>query len=436
MPNPWRNALISVVLLLAAGWALGAYAGYPVYGLLVVMSGLFVINLRRLIRLERTLSRKRKVNVPDGDGVWARVLAAIRYQQLRVRKHKDRHRRLMKEVRQSTNAMPDALIVLSQDFDIVRFNAAAERLAGLQKRRDRGQRIDNLLRHPDFVAYLRHGDFSSPIVIPGPVVDDTWLAVQVVSYNDNNQLLTLRDVTERTRLSRMRSDFVANASHELRTPLTVIGGYLEAMQSDSLLEEEWGKPLSEMSIQAQRMRTMLDELLALSQLEASAEAGHDSTVDMLHLVHEAVSTLNDGGRDISVMVDPTIQLSGEGADITSIVTNLVSNALRYSDDDRPIRVIWERTETGARLVVEDEGEGIAEADIPRLTERFFRVNRGRGRDTGGVGLGLAIVKHALARHDGVLSVESELGKGSRFICEFPEERIVTAAVPVVNAVRG
>ena len=250
MPNSIRNALLRVAFLLAAGFAIGAYFGFPVYGLLVAMAGSFFLQLFRVLRLERTLAERKRVMVPDGDGVWPRVLAGIHYQQSRVKKHKSSYRRLMKEVRQSTNALPDAIVALNAEHEIERFNAAAERMIGLQKRRDRGQRIDNLLRHPDFVAFLKKADFESTITIPSPRGEDCWLSVQLVAYSDDNRLLILRDVTERTRLSRMRRDFVANASHELRTPLTVIAGYLEAMESDDVLQSEWAKPLEEMRVQS------------------------------------------------------------------------------------------------------------------------------------------------------------------------------------------
>lgn len=433
MPNSIRNALLRVAFLLGVGLATGAYFGFPVYGLLIAMSGLFFLQLFRVLRLERRLARRKRVRVPDGDGVWPRVLAGIHYQQTRVRKHKSNYRRLMKEVRQSTNALPDAIVALNSEHEIQRFNAAAERMVGLQKRRDRGQRIDNLLRHPDFVKFLRTGDFNVPLVIPSPRGEDCWLSVQLVAYSDNNRLLILRDVTERTRLSRMRRDFVANASHELRTPLTVLAGYVEAMQDDDVLKEAWGKPLEEMQIQSERMRAMLDELLALSRLEAKTQASLEQPLDMASLVREVAVLLGREGHKISVDVDDGLQILGEASDLTSVVTNLLSNAMRYSDAGTNVEVWWGATPEGSALTVTDHGEGIAEEDLPRLTERFFRVNRGRGRDSGGVGLGLAIVKHALARHDAVLTVTSELGKGSCFRCDFPMERTVRNPVPISSA---
>ena len=418
------------------GLAIGGYFGYPEYGLLVAMGGILLMHLQRLLRLERDLSRRVRIEVPSGDGIWARVLAGVRYQQQRVRRHKSRYRRLMKEVKQSTNAMPDGIVALNSVHEIQRFNSAAEDMVGLRKRRDRGQRIDNLVRHPDFVAYLKNGNFEHSVTIPAPRREDGWLSIQVVTYSNDNRLLIIRDVTERTRLSRMRRDFVANASHELRTPLTVLSGYLEAMYSDSVVRDDWAKPLEEMSQQAQRMRTMLDELLALSRLEASAHASTEKVVDIATIVRDCALMYETPARRVRISIETEAAVLGEYSDLTSVVTNLLSNAVRYSPADAPIEIRWELITEGAVLSVIDEGEGIAPEDIPRLTERFFRVSRGRSRETGGVGLGLAIVKHALARHDATLFVDSTLGEGSRFSCHFPIERLSGAATDSVIEASG
>lgn len=424
MPGAWRGLLLSVVAALAAGALVGAWFGQPLAGLSLALAGLLGYHLFRLVQLERTLRLRRRVDVPEGNGIWARVLAGIHYQQQRVSRHKDRYRQLTREVRKSTNALPDGVIVLSRDNEILRYNAAARMLLGLRRRRDRGQRIDHLVRHPDFVKYLGAADFTLPVVIPSPRREDGWLSFRIVPYSDDGRLLTIRDVTERTRLTRMRRDFVANASHELRTPLTVIAGYLDAMRDDPKLGAEWAKPLDEMNQQAQRMRQMLDELLALSRLEASATAPSDTAVDMAVVIRECVSLFEaDAGR-IRVELSSDAQVLGDYGELVSVVSNLVSNALRYGGAGKPVTLHWAHDKRGATLTVEDEGEGIAPDDLPRLTERFYRVNRGRGRDSGGVGLGLAIVKHALARHDATLEIESEIGRGSRFMCHFPEARIV------------
>ncbi len=428
MPLAIRSVILTTALAVLLGAIVGAYFSQALLGVIVALTGLLVYHLRYLLELERVLRLRKRVRVPDGDGVWARVLAAVRYQQQRVRRHKSRHRQLMKEIRQSTNALPDGVIALNEDNDIQRYNAAAQMLIGLRRRRDRGQRVDNLIRHPDFVNYLARGSFQAPVIIPSPRREDGWLSISMVPYSANSRLLIIRDVTERTRLSRMRRDFVANASHELRTPLTVISGYIDAMYDDAQLRAEWGKPVDEMRRQADRMREMLDELLALSKLEAGAIAGSDKAVDVASLIRETIGLYDAEQLRLRVNIESDALVLGEYSDLSSVISNLVSNALRYSGEGTPVTVHWQPENKGMKLVVEDEGDGIAPQDVPRLTERFFRVNRGRGRDSGGVGLGLAIVKHALARHEATLEIISIENQGSQFICHFPAQRIAAAGV--------
>jgi two-component system phosphate regulon sensor histidine kinase PhoR len=238
-------------------------------------------------------------------------------------------------------------------------------------------------------------------------------------------MLLIRDVTERFKLNKMRRDFVANASHELRSPLTVISGYLEALAEDSELSQKWTRPLAQMQSQSARMNQILVELMELSRLESAASAPRDEVIDVSRLLHQVrESHLQDEGlASIVVDADTDIQLLGSGVEIESLVANLLSNALRYTPASGEIRLSWRLSDAGADLIVKDTGVGIDAIHIPRLTERFYRVDRGRGRDDGGVGLGLAIVKHILARYDGHLEVVSEPGAGSEFCCKFPAERL-------------
>lgn len=428
----WPSSL-AVIIATGFGWLLG----YPLVGLSAALALLLGYHLYRLRHLERTLAAGGKIIVPDGDNLWARIFGGIRREQQRVRKHKERHRRLMKELRKSTNALQDGVISLNDDNEIQRFNAAAQRLIGLLPGRDRGQRLDNLVRHPDFVAFLQKKDFSQPIIIPSSLSEDGWLSLTMIAYGGGSRLLIVRDITERTQLSRMRRDFVANASHELRTPLTVITGYIDAMNGEPELDEIWGKPLAEMERQAIRMRIMLDELLALSKLEMSKHASAEKPIDIGVVLRDAIAPYDNGAEKITVRVESANQLLGEYSDIASVATNLLTNALRYSPEGSEVVIAWrDLPNGGAELSVADQGEGISPEDVPRLTERFFRVNRGRARDSGGVGLGLAIVKHALARHDAELTIASELNVGSEFRCSFPAERIVAGESAIVKAFRS
>ncbi len=434
MPSAWLGALLKAVGVIALGALLGLYYGEAALGALVGALLVLGHHLNMLFTLERALRTRSKIPVPDGTGIWAQVLARINYLKFRGKKHKRRYHRLMKEIRASTNAMPDAGIVLNEDGEITRYNSAAEHLLGLRPRRDRGQRVDNLIRDPAFVAYLRGGDFSAPVIIPSPLRDDGWLSCRIVPYGAGQRLLLIRDITEQARLARMRKEFVANASHELRSPLTVIGGYLEAMVGDEETPASWQRPVAEMQRQAGRMKDILDNLLELSRLESGASASDERIVEMAALLRESVeeAATEDGPR-LSLRLESRARLYGESSELRSVVTNLLSNAMRYTPREGQVSVIWQSGADGARLTVEDTGVGIGEDDLPRLTERFFRVNRGRSRDDGGVGLGLAIVKHALARHDATLEIESERGRGSRFICHFPPERVVAAETVSLRA---
>jgi len=439
MPSAWTNALLKAAGVIGLGAFIGWLYGYALPGALIGALAVIAVHFNMLFRLERALRTRSRIQIPDGTGIWPQVLARIDYLKQRAKKHKRRHHRTLKEIRASTNAMPDGGIVLNEDSEITRYNAAAEYLVGLRPRRDRGQRVDNLIRHPAFVSYLRSGDYAGSVTIPSPLRDDGWLTCRIVPYGEGQRLLLVRDVTEQARLARMRRDFVANASHELRSPLTVIGGYLEAMSEDTEMPPSWQRPVAEMQRQAARMKEILDSLLELSRLESGSEARTDTRVDVAELLRESVAELDRpvGGPTVELRLESRAQLYGNPVEIRSIITNLLSNAVRYTPADGSVKLSWQSDGESATLTVEDTGVGIAEQDIPRLTERFFRVNRGRSREDGGVGLGLAIVKHALGRHDAALEVESRPGEGSRFVCRFPSERLVRAeAVPIPRGAAG
>ncbi|MFK8052764.1 MAG: phosphate regulon sensor histidine kinase PhoR [Woeseiaceae bacterium] len=436
MTRDHYQLVAEIVAIVLAGCGFGALLGFPLVGACVCLAGVVGYHLHELIQLDRALTAGAKIAETKSDGVWSSVFAGIRREQLKVNKHKGRHRELMKELRLSTNELPDGIVSLNNNNEIERYNTAARKLVGLRRRRDRGQRIDNLIRDPAFRTYLQNGDFSQNVVLPSRYIEDGWLSLTIVPYSRGNRLLIIRDITERTRLNRMRRDFVANASHELRTPLTVINGYLDAMSEDPELAGVWQKPLNEMTRQADRMRNMLDELLALSKLEMKRQASLENEVDVGAILREVAAPYDDESRSVIVRIESANAILGDHSDITSIATNLLTNALRYSPEGSEIVLRWcDGAEGEAHLVVIDQGEGIADEDIPRLTERFYRVNRGRERDTGGVGLGLAIVKHALARHDAELTIESEINVGSEFCCIFPKSRLIERKTAAIKAFR-
>lgn len=427
MPPTWRKFLIGLVLLLLTGLGIGAIYGVPLVGLLIAALLALAYQVRQLLRFDRALADNSLDDLSFGEGIWAELAARISYLRQRVRKNKKRHRRLLKEVRESTNAMPDAVIVLNGNYEILLSNKAAEQLAGVRNVQDRGQRVDNILRNPALVEHLQAAGHGTAVEIPSPLSGERWLSCQLVPFGEEQYLLFLRDVTELMHIDKMRRDFVANASHELRSPLTVISGYLDALVSDGTVPVEWRKPLAQMHAQAERMNRIVAELLELSRLENPTSERRDEEVDIAALL-AGVRRTWAGKRGVpTLQIDAPLKakLRGVTAEMESILDNLVTNAIRHTPADGNIKISWRAADDGgAALSVEDTGEGIDEDHIPRLTERFFRVDAGRSRDSGGVGLGLAIVKHALLLHDARLEIASKRGEGSRFTCYFPASRLV------------
>lgn len=426
MPGANRKFVTGLAAFLAAGALIGWLYDKPLLGFLVAAFLALVWQVRQLLYFNRALHTGDFDAFRFGEGIWQQMFSRFRHEQERSARYKRFHREALKEIRKSTNAMPDGAVILDEANEIVICNKAAKTLAGLKRKKDRGQRVDNLLRVPDLTRLIDANDATQTVDIPSPVRDGAWLNCRIVPYGVKQKLLLLRDVTDRIVLNRMRRDFVANASHELRSPLTVINGYLGAMADDKELVSAWAQPVRQMQDQVTRMTRIVSELLELSRLESSGQAGTGEIVDvgaLITSVRKACAT-QPHAPTIELAIESAAQLRGNSAEIESVISNLLSNAIRHTPADGRITVAWRSGKGGADLVVTDTGEGIAAEHIPRLTERFFRVDRGRMREDGGVGLGLAIVKHVLGRHDAKLHIESEPGEGSEFRCHFPTSRIV------------
>ena len=429
MSETSRRFLIGLLLFLAAGAGIGWLYGHLDWGLLAAALAALLWQMRKLLSFERALRTGDFEDFRYGEGIWEQLFSRFRFEHERGKRYKQNHRTLLREVRKSTNAMPDGAVILDASNEIITCNRAAKRLAGLKRKKDRGQRVDNLLRDPGLTELLQSGDHKSTVEIMSPVNDGDWLNCRVVPYGADQKLLLLQDITERMRLSKMRRDFVANASHELRSPLTVISGYLDGLADDEAMPPAWKKPVAQMRRQAARMRQILSELLELSRLESAGPAKSDQPVDVRGLIEAAVEALGGHANTarMSFEAESTAKLQGNSAEIETVIVNLLSNAIRYTPQDGEITVSWRSGSDGADLTVADTGEGIDPEYIPRLTERFFRVDKGRSHDEGSIGLGLAIVKHVLARHEAELIVTSEAGAGSVFRCHFPIDRVVTEA---------
>jgi two-component system phosphate regulon sensor histidine kinase PhoR len=427
LPSRWVSQLSALAgLLIGAvllGWWFGALGWWLAGALLLYVAH----TLRHLYVLDRVLEGEKRRRLFETRGFWAELLARAEKLRAKARSRKKKYHRLLREVRESTGALSDGGIILNADRDILWFNPAAARLLGLKASTDIGNRLDNLLRHPEFAAYLA-APKPEGVVLPSPKNESDWIAVQIIPYGKDHSLAIVRDITHEMQLERTRRDFVANASHELRSPLTVISGYIDALAEDSDVPEAWRKPVVEMGRQAERMTRILRDLIELTRLEgAESGAGRDfiDVVGMLKPI--AVEFQGRGGPTITLALETDAALLGRESEVHSIFYNLVNNAVRFTPAGGTVRIVWRAEDSGAVFEVIDTGIGIPEEQIPRVTERFYRVDPGRSRASGGTGLGLSIVKHALQRHDGTLTIESRVGEGSTFRCHFPKERVVFRA---------
>jgi two-component system phosphate regulon sensor histidine kinase PhoR len=422
----WQKEFTSVVLLCVLVSILGGLTGFFLHLLLLLAIALLVYQVFQINRFEKWISTGGRSQYPKTTGVWEEIY----YHVYRIKKNEKRRKKKLSKVieqfRQSTEALPDAAVVLGVNDEIEWANKTARNVLGLQQS-DKGQRIPNLIRFPEFIRYLKSGNYDEAVIVPSPVNSQITLEVRVVSYGAGLRLLLAQDVTQLKKMERMRKDFVANVSHELRTPLTVLKGYLETLQDmddgeSSLLTNS----VLQMQAQTERMQHLVDDLLLLTRLETQQRKTQCIDVPALltQICKEHSDMLDNPGR-IELILATQVHIAGEELALRSAFGNLLSNALKYSPGDAPVKVRWYQDAESIIMSVEDKGEGIAAADIPRVSERFYRIEVKRSKKVPGIGLGLAIVKHALMRHDARLVITSEVGKGSCFSCCFPISQICT-----------
>lgn len=425
-------ALVSPLLSIGhspgTGWALFS-AGLLVY---------LIYHLRQLNKLSNWLAADVRSSL-SADGLWGDALYRLE-KLLRTRQGAQQKVAAdLEQMLEATRNLPDGVVILDEGNRIQWLNQAAEHLLGLSPKRDLGQFILYLVRHSRFVEWLGAEDFSQPLNMDSPGHREKTLSLQLVPLPRAQKMLLARDITEIARVEAMRRDFVANVSHELRTPITVIVGFLEAF--DDMPEPdpvEFRKHIPLMREQSDRIRRLVDDLLTLARLESEPDT-KDEAVDVASLVNrlgEEASTMSQGRHNVEVAIGSDARLIGNSQELYSALANLVSNAVRYTPVGGRIGLCWAPGENnGMVFSVTDTGEGIEPQHIPRLTERFYRVDRGRSRATGGTGLGLAIVKHVLQRHQARLRIDSIMGKGSTFSAVFPVERVIpgkTADTPAAT----
>lgn len=417
----WVPALLRMALLFAAAglvwWWLGALAGLS----LALAGMVFTVfaQLSYLYKLGQWLDAPHSTRLPDGWGAWTDAFARL----YRLRRDDERHQLELSEwlarFRQAMRLLPEGVAIMDDVLFLEWCNPAAERHLGLTMERDKGLRVTNLVRHPDFIDYIVLGRYEQPLTLS---LRGRKLECRIIPFENRRQILVTHDATDTERIEAMRRDFIANASHELRTPLTVIVGFLEIAMSDPGLDAATRMThLRLMTEQAHRMQRLIQDMLTLSRLESDEYPLRRERVDvcaMIESIAQEARALSGGRHRIEVALEAP-DVMGSAEELRSAFANLASNAVRYSPDGGTIRLAWTRGADGLCFAVTDCGIGIEPAHIPRLTERFYRVDKSRSRETQGTGLGLAIVKHVLLRHGGKLTITSQPGKGSTFAASLP-----------------
>lgn len=430
----WLARTLSAVLLVLLGAAFGAFFGSLLKAALVglALGGLLVFVLL-VVRdswrgqgLMNWLRGPLTTPAPRDSGFWGemayRVEKALRARELSTQRESERLAQFLSAI----EASPNGVMMLDTADQIEWCNSVAAEHFGLDPERDRRQRVTNLIRTPAFVAHLQGGRFDEPIEFPGPLGRSS-LSVLVRPYGDGMKLVLSQDITARERTEAMRRDFVANVSHEIRTPLTVLAGFVETLTQLPLSEPERQRVLQLMGQQAERMQALVGDLLTLARLEGSPRPAPDRWCRMADVMLQArrdAEGLSAGRHTLVSEGGDDVEVAGSDAELYSAVANLLNNAVRYTPEGGRIQLRWLwREDGGGEIEVQDTGIGIAREHLSRLTERFYRVDGSRSRDTGGTGLGLSIVKHVAQRHGGEIEVQSEPGKGSCFRLVLPALRV-------------
>lgn len=425
----WKKLAWELAFFYAPWVIVGWIFGYMPWLLLAATVLQLVWHLHNQMRLSAWLWDEKRLTPPSGSGNWESLFNGIYRLQQRQRKKRKELTNLIRRFRNGAESLPDAVVVFRSEGNIVWCNKLAQHLLGFQWPDDTGQPISNLIRTPDFIKYLNKQNFSEPLEMRSPLNVERMLELRIVPYTEGEHLMVVRDVTQLKQLEGMRRNFFANVSHELRTPMTVLQGYLEMTEDpDMVVGPMWPKAHGVMTEQLNRMNSLVNQLLTLSKIEAAPMHELDEVVNvpaMLEVLEkEAASLSGEDNHQLHFEVDTSLRVFADEDQLRSAISNLVYNAVKYTPPGAEVYVRWYQTAHGACLEVEDKGDGIEPQHLHRLTERFYRVDKARSRDTGGSGLGLAIVKHALTHHDSHLEIQSEVGVGSKFSFVLPVRLVV------------
>lgn len=428
MRNYFAAELSFIVYLMLISLGLGFMFGHPLAALILGFSIYLCWSLIQTYRLDQWLKRGQKGQVPHVRGIFGYFLDESLHQK---KQHKRENKKLKAALARQKDLMEgvrDAVILIDDVGQIQWFNRQARQMFNLKLSKDTGLPLLHLIREPLFVAYLNKGKYSNPITLNYPQQTDNWIDISITKYKNGDRILLLRDITRVRRLEDMRRDFIANLSHELRTPLTVLRGYVETLQMHPQVDEKFRAIFEQMEDQSIRMSNLLKDLTTLSRLENLEQNRQNLPLDinalLSRIANDAHRLTEYDDHEIETDLEDTYILKGIDSELYSAFSNLVFNAVRHTPAGTKIRISTSRSNSGLRVIVEDEGPGIEQHHIPHLTERFFRVDNSRNSDTGGTGLGLAIVKHALASQNGRLNIKSKLGVGSKFSCLFPADQLI------------
>ncbi|PQJ59624.1 two-component system sensor histidine kinase PhoR [Vibrio chagasii] len=426
----WKKLAWELAFFYAPWVLVGWIFGYLPWLLLAATVLQLGWHLHNQMRLSAWLWDEKRLTPPSGSGNWESLFNGIYRMQQRQRRKRKELTNLIRRFRNGAESLPDAVVVFRGEGNIVWCNKLAQYLLGFRWPDDSGQPISNLIRTPDFIKYLNKQDFSEPLEMPSPLNVERMLELRIVPYTEGEHLMVVRDVTQLKQLEGMRRNFFANVSHELRTPMTVLQGYLEMTEDpDMIVGPMWTKAHGVMTEQLNRMNSLVNQLLTLSKIEAAPMHELDEVVNvpaMLEVLEkEAASLSGEREHKLEFDIDKSLRVLADEDQLRSAISNLVYNAVKYTPAGAKVKVRWYQTSQGACLDVSDTGDGIEPQHLHRLTERFYRVDKARSRDTGGSGLGLAIVKHALSHHDSHLEIQSEVGVGSRFHFTLPNRLTVS-----------
>ena len=400
---------------------------------LCLISGLLLFifwQYTELSKILRWLKKRQDVGYSGQPGIVDDICREIESLRKRNSTRKNRLNNFLKRFQEAANTFPDAVVVLEESDTIEWANKNSKSLLGVDSAKDSGLKITNLLRDPIFIDFMKHDieEKNKPIKINSPIDDKKILEIRISPYGLAQKLLIARNVTHINQLDKMRKDFIANSSHELRTPLTAISGFIEGFINDDNCPKGWRSYLDQMRRQSFRMQRLIDDLLKLSSLESTNKIIDKEQVpvaDILSNVIDEAEVLSGMMRHkFIVNVDKNLYLIGNQKEIFTIFSNLVFNAIQYTPENGQIDVTWQLNNNNAVFTVKDNGIGIDEKNIARLTERFYRVDTGRSREIGGTGLGLALVKHGLAKYESGLIIKSKLNEGSSFSCQFSEKYFI------------